>query len=411
MSNQCRPAFFTRLILLSTWMLFSINASAQQGPTKGLRITDVNPGGPAAEAGMQSTDVIVMYGDAQVVDAASYFVARERYQKSSQGKIEITYWRGRDKAVAQVLPGTLGIRFDDFNPGAYELEALMQRLNAMIEAPAYLTEAQAARASQSRAKLLDEIEAAIQKASGEGLLTPAQILVARINAIPDDSPAPAIERQSAMLKELMANQTRGFIEWISYEVFFKHKRYRAAVSSYQKVLETNRADAGSRLNLGIAYNHLEMFAEAETAADYALKQYGGLTQHGYVVAFQVKAGAALGLREFAKAADYAQQSFEVDPPSGYPMLLWLLAAAQTGDMGKFYDAVTASQKRLPSDYSISRARIDMLEAYVLFKNGQLEKAQTLARKWATDETNATYWQQFPSGADVVKVSKQLVSQK
>src|SRR6185436_2773273 len=120
-------------------------------------------------------------------------------------------------------------------------------------------------------------------------------------------------------------------------------------------------DANSRLNLGIAYSHLDMFAESEVAADYALK--GDLNEHGYVVAFQVKAVAALGLREFPKANKYAEQSFNLSGSTSYLMLLWELAAAQSGDLEKFYEATAAAEKKLPKESADLRYLSDVLEAY------------------------------------------------
>jgi len=151
------------------------------------------------------------------------------------------------------------------------------------------------------------------------------------------------------------------------------------------------------------------FAEAENAADYALKE-SGLSQHGYVVAFQVKAMAALGLREFPKAINYAEQGFSTGPGSPYLMLLWQLAAAQTGDLDKFYEAIAAIEKRLPKEFAESRPLTDVVEAYVLSKNGQAEKAQALARKWAGNPANGNYWRRYPTGEEVVKVWKQLQGQ-
>jgi tetratricopeptide (TPR) repeat protein len=258
--------------------------------------------------------------------------------------------------------------------------------------------------------LIEEIDAAIKKATLDGSLTPAQILVARINAIPDDAPAAATQAQSALLTELISTQPRSFIDYLGYDVFFKHKRNRAAVVCFKSTLEARPGDANARLNMGIAFEHLQMFAEAEGAADYVLKEDTGLTEHGYVVAFQVKAVAALGQREFAKAMDYADQAFRLNPSSTYLMSLWQLAAAQNGDLDKFYEVVAANEKALPQDYARLRSRTNAVEAFLLFRKNEIEKAQALVRKsLGTDrgDSDATYWGQYPTGEDIVKVWKQL----
>lgn len=401
---------FCKLALLSALISCALNTKAQDTPKVGLRILEVNPNSLAHQAGLQPMDIIVRYGDVAVVDAASYFVARDQYLKPSPVKVEVDYWRGNQRSTAMVPSGVLGIRFSEYNPAAFPLEASMQRLNASIEVEDNIAETLTGRSTgPSRDKLAADVEAAITKAAAEGVLTPAQILVDRISAIPDDAPAPAIERQAELLKELISTEPRSFTDYLAYEIFFRHKRFRAAVVCFNRTLEVNRLDANSRLNLGIAYSNLGMFAEAENAADYALKE-SGLSQHGYVVAFQVKAMAALGLREFPKAINYAEQGFSTGPGSPYLMLLWQLAAAQTGDLDKFYEAIAAIEKRLPKEFAESRPLTDVVEAYVLSKNGQAEKAQALARKWAGNPANGNYWRRYPTGEEVVKVWKQLQGQ-
>jgi tetratricopeptide (TPR) repeat protein len=236
--------------------------------------------------------------------------------------------------------------------------------------------------------------------------------VARINAIPDDSSPADIEKQSELLKELISTQRFGFVDYLSYEVFFKHKRYRAAVPCFKKTLEGRPTDANVRLNLGIAYWHLQKYAEADAAADYALQQTGGLTQHGYVVAYQVKASAALGNREFARAFDYADQAARLDPSSTYIMCLSAFAGAASGDLTKFNEIMRAFEKSLPTEYARLRPRLDAVEAFILMKNGQVEKARMLASKsigTVDPDANAKYWLQFPTGEDVMTAWKQLLA--
>jgi tetratricopeptide (TPR) repeat protein len=403
------PNWLTRLVLPLAVIFCALNIQAQDGPKVGLRILDVNPNSLAQQAGLQATDIIVKYGDVPVLDAASYFVARDQYLKPSGTKVEVDYWRGNQRSTAIVSSGTLGIRFSEYNPAAFQLEAVMQRLNAAIEVTPNPANPAPNVLNQSRDRLVADVEAAIDKAAADGLLTPAQLLVARISAVPDDGPPAAIEKQAELLKELISTQPRSFTDYLGNEVFFRHKRYRAAVPCFKRTLEASPLDPNTRLNLGIAYSNLNMFAEAETAADYALKE-SNLNQHGYVVAFQVKAGAALGLREFGKAVNYAEQGFNLSGGSPYLMLLWELAAAQTGDLDKFYEATAAIEKKLPKESAESRPFTDVVEAYVLSKNGQFDKAQALVRKSNGNPLNATYWRRYPTGDEIVKVWKQLQGQ-
>ncbi len=93
------------------------------------------------------------------------------------------------------------------------------------------------------------------------------------------------------------------------------------------------------------------------------------------------------------------------------MSLWQLSAAQTGDLQKFYQVIEASEKTLPTEYANRRGRADAVEAYILVKNNQIEKARQLAGKWnETDklDSNARYWKRYPTGEEIVKCWKELL---
>jgi len=411
-------------LFLSALLLLSMNVSAQQErtvagistnevpPQVGLRVLKVEPGTPAEEAGLQYMDVISKYGDYQIVDASSYFAAREAYAEFLESKVVLVYWHGRERVATQVKPGRLGIEFNEYNVVAYKIDSLMQALNVLIELPDYYVESQiAAGALQSREKIVAEILAAIDQAETKASLTPAQILVAKINAILDDSPATEIEKQADLLKELVTNQPRGYTDYLGYNIFFKHRRYRAAAACFKRSLEAEGEDVSTRLNLGIAYYKLRMFDEADASADQGLKD-SSLSEHGNAVAYEIKANAALGHRDFAKALDFAEKAFQVKQPSRYGMSLWQLAAAQNGDLQKFYEVVRATEKALPKEYATRRDSIDAVEAYILARNGQREKARALARKWVGNEKleNPGDWRPLPSGEDILKVWKQLRAQ-
>ena len=417
--------FFGLALLLSLLVLLSMTVCAQQDrsvagistkaepPRVGLRVIRTEYGTPAEEAGLQFMDVISRYGNYQIVDASSYFTALEAYEKFPDAKVEMVYWHNREQVVTWVKAGRLGIEFNEYSVVAYQLDGLMQLLDLTIEAPDYFVESQvAAGKMQPREKVLSQLLALIDRAQIDGSLSPAQILVAKIKAIPDDAPPAEIEKQAELIKDLVTNQPRGYTDYLGYGTFFEHKRYRAAAACFRRLLEANPDDVSTRLNLGVAYSRLGMFDEADAAADYGLK-HPGLTARGHAVAYQVKANAALGRRDFSKALDFAEKAFQADPSSDYFMALWQFAAAQAGDVQKFYEVVEATEKALPKAYETLRGRTDILEACVLFRNNQSDKARSLALKWAGKEnllTNSRYWRKYPSGDDVLKVWKQLLSQ-
>ena len=115
---QPRMKFFQALFLSSS-VLLSINASAQQersvagvnnreeAPKVGLRVLKVEFATPADEAGLQFMDLISKYGNYQIVDASSYFAAREAYAKAPDSKVEMVYWHNGERVATWVKPGRL----------------------------------------------------------------------------------------------------------------------------------------------------------------------------------------------------------------------------------------------------------------------------------------------------------------
>ena len=80
----------------------------------GIRITQLEPGGAAAEAGVREGDYLLAVGEISVTDPEFGARFRERYARASEGS-PITL---RVRRVAQTL--TLGARLR-FNPGAYRI--------------------------------------------------------------------------------------------------------------------------------------------------------------------------------------------------------------------------------------------------------------------------------------------------
>lgn len=56
--------------------------ASERFPGKGLRIIEVYPGSAAERAGLKPMDLIFRYGEFEIVDDASYFAARDAYEKS-----------------------------------------------------------------------------------------------------------------------------------------------------------------------------------------------------------------------------------------------------------------------------------------------------------------------------------------
>src|SRR5260370_18370606 len=113
----------------------------------------------------------------------------------------------------------------------------MQNLNSHLQLSEYFVEAEIAKGTmQPREKLLADIRAVVDKAILDRTLTPAQILVAKINMTPDDAPAAEIEKQSQMLKERTSTQPQTFTTYLGYDIFFDHQRNRPPIECFQRRL-------------------------------------------------------------------------------------------------------------------------------------------------------------------------------
>ena len=94
MRTPVKLNIFTINLLLIGLALATMSARAQtesalagvstkeEPPKVGLRVLSVEPGGRGDEVGLQTMDVIARYGNFEIVDASSYFAAREAYENS-----------------------------------------------------------------------------------------------------------------------------------------------------------------------------------------------------------------------------------------------------------------------------------------------------------------------------------------
>ena len=125
--------------------------------------------------------------------------------------------------------------------------------------------------------------------------------------------------------------------WLGQDRFFENKHYRPAVECLKRHLEIHPDDVSIRLNMGVAYNNIGMFTEAEAAADYVLDNELPLAEHGYVVAYGVKAIVALSRGDYAKTISLSEKAFELEQGQS-DIARVMFAAAQTGDVQKVTEA-------------------------------------------------------------------------
>lgn len=399
-------AFATKPVAAQSIYTSASRVSNERFTGKGLRITEVYPGSPADRAGLKFMDVIFRYGEFQIVDDASYFTARDAYEKSPEATVDIMVWRDGKVITKTVDSGRLGMETNEYSQVHYQFTSLMDSVNSMREIPEYLREREfkdTFTPDKSPQKIIEQAQAVIDRGEQEGTLTPAQVLVARIYMIFDDASREEIQKQSALLKQLIDTQPPSFIHVLGNDLFFEKKRYRAAIECFKQHLKLHPNDLMIRAHLGNAYYHLGMFAEAETAADYALADEAALSGDVQSHAYNIKAMTALSRQEYSKAVAFGEKAFEMDN-CHCDISLVMLAAAETGDLAKFEEASHKAVERLPEEFAKRKLQLAAVEALALVKAGKHDQAIELIRNWKdTDRVEGrlkAYWKIYPGGADV-----------
>ena len=381
-------------------------ASNERFTGKGLRIIEVYPGSPADRAGLKFMDVIFRYGEFEIVDHASYFVARDAYEKSPEATVDIMVWHDGKVIKKTVESGRLGVETNEYNAVHYDFTSLMDSVNSMRAVPEYMREREfkdTFTPDKSPEKIIEQARAVIDRGEQEGTLTPAQVLVARIYMTFDDASREEIQKQSELLKQLIDTQPPSFIHMLGNDLFFEKKRFRAAIECFKQHLKLHPDDFSIRVNLGFAYNQVGMFAEADTAADYALADDAKLGGQNRYTAYNVKANAALSRQEYSKAIAFGEKAFEIEN-CHCDFSLVMLAAAETGDLVKLKETEQKFQDKLLEDFEKRKLQVAAVEALALVKSGKRDQAIELVRKWEeTDRVEGrlkSYWKIYPGGSDV-----------
>lgn len=385
--------------------------SGQSPPKRGLQITQVFPKSPAETAGLRTMDVITTYGDFEIADDAGFFAAKNYYQEKHIPTVEIVVWRGLTRMSAQVRSGWLGVSSKDYDKTSQEFMSLMMDINAQRELPQYMIDSGVYKFQGSQAQDLLKAKELIDQAERDGTLTPAQILLYRIYMILDDAPSADQQRLEDLLRELIASQPRNYIEMLGSDKFFKDKRYRAAIACFKEHLKTSGDDVSIRLNLGVAYNKLGMYNEANGAADYVFQHKLGLSEYGQSVGYSVKATASLGLKDYGTSIEYAKKAFEIEPRF-YTVSLIQLAAAETGDLQLLETTIQQFRRTAPEEYEKMLIYSDAAKAYALNKANQTAAARKIVKRWGDLESAEgkviDYWRIVPHGTEVSKTFGELM---
>ena len=404
-------SWFRLCVLVTLVLTLAVQLQAQEltaeqrPPQQGVRVIEVDPGSQEDRAGIQVMDLLTKYGEFTVTDFSTYYKAREAYFKQPDKKVQLELWRGRTRLTVQVFPGTWGMDTNEFNPVAYQLDAVLKSLALDQQIPDYKRDVEFKDHFQreSTDKKLAKAKAMIDDAEAQGTLTPAQILVARISVIPNDAPEEDLKKQDALLAEFISNQPREYI-WHLGEHFRERDLYRPAKALLKQYLMTDPDDVSIRLNVGYVNMQLGLWSEAEAGADLVLSKPEDLSEHGLFVAFQQKARGALNRGDYKTAIEFAQKAFDLEPVN-LELVVIQLAAAATGDMAKLNEVSRKYKELLPEDYERNKLQIDAVEALALAKGGQDELARAVVARWKQkDRVEGRiryYWRRYPGGSKVI----------
>src|SRR6476469_754619 len=165
------------LVLTSSACVLGQNPIEQRrNPGHGVRVIEVNPEGQAAQAGIQTMDLLSKYGKFDLVDHSTYFKAREFYLRNPKVKVKLEFWRGQDRTVIEVFPGPLGIDTNEYNPVGYQLDAFLKQAEILRHIPAFMQQVEFKEAFEKEGigEILAKAKTLLDQAEGEGTLTATQ---------------------------------------------------------------------------------------------------------------------------------------------------------------------------------------------------------------------------------------------
>jgi len=376
----------------------------EKQPERGLRVTGVHPNSPASGAGIRPMDVITKYGGFEILDDAGFWAAKDNSERAGNRTVEIAVWRAGHSWTAEVRAGWLGIDSVDNDQVSEAFWKYMTQINTMRQLAEYTHDREfRGQFMQPPTQILNDATALLDSAERQGKLTPAQLQLYRIYLILDEASSEDQAQQAALLESFIASQPLSYVRFVGDEKFFKDKRYRPAIRCFIEHLKTSPDDVSVRLNLGFAYRQIGMYKEAASAADYVFDHKLAMSDYGLHVAYSVKAGAALGLKDYETSIKFGQMAF-VLRPQVYTISLAELAAAQIGDVSTVDKCIQSFKDALPAKYVDFKLQMDAVRVYALTKANRRAEALQVVQSWKhldiAQGRIVGYWRGVPDGMDV-----------
>jgi tetratricopeptide (TPR) repeat protein len=384
------------------------NSKFDQSLLSGIKVIDIYRDCGAREYGLKDWDIIFKYGDKKIIDQASYFMARKAYKSSSDKTIQLGINRKGQLLTLKIPKEELCINFKDENIQLEAFYDLMSDYNRNSSLECFGLpdpEAEPSRTTKNRA---ENILAYSEK---HKLISDAQLLVAKIAMIPDNGNEADDERRYALLEQLFANYPISFILTAGQENLFERCRFKAAIECFKTYLKHNPKNESVWLNMGVAYNNLQMYDKAQETVDYVLDNKLPLSPYGYSVALRVKALSEMGKKNYRSTIAYVQKGLMLSP-SLYQVNLWLLATAKIGDIKQFQILKGVYKKSWSEDYVKNEKYVDAVEVYLLVKDRRIEEARAIANRWKAEQNISRklkmYWYDYPGGQEIVDIFNEVM---
>jgi tetratricopeptide (TPR) repeat protein len=416
MFKYCRPLLLLFTILLSTST--ALRAQEQEEPKypgRGVRVIEVEPNGQAQKAGLQVMDLLTKYGKFTVIDHSSYYKAREFYLKNPDQKVKLELWRGRERLMPSVFPGTIGMDTNECCAVPYQWDSILQSINAWIHVPPYQLNVEFKEEHENRGLDKDLVKGRelIDGAEAEGTLTPTQILVARINMILDNAPEQELKKLDELLDQFIRSQPAEYIGYLGQHLIDK-SHHRPARTLLKQYLLTDPDNRWVRMEVGYASFQLCDWNDAEAAADIVLANPGDLEEVDLWGAYEQKAAGAINRGDYDTGVTFAEKAFEISHHQ-FALLMVEFAYALSGNVEKFHDLSRRHKQAFPEEFETFKFQTDAAEALALSLSGQDALAREIVARWTQkDRAEARlkyFWKDFPHGAKVAENWSRLAAMK
>ena len=332
------------------------------------------PAGSSAEAfGLVQYDLLIKIGDIETTDSNSYYGARDFYSRQSL-PTAIVLWRAGRQMTLQ------GQIKSPFGPSVVEYDYVLESIFDLLDGGD-----------------LKSAKALIERAETQKLLTPKNLLIAKLIAGPD-VPVDASEDRTRMANELRSMVERPNLDQFdTWTKFYEHGAQNVAAYILEKYVAENPNATNEKINYGLSLARANRNDEADAVADYYLSpkptpvgsiarniNWFGLYNVHWIrsITAQNRGNLEEGWNQFiqAFACSYNHNNDDV--------MHLLFIAAKLRDPVRF-DVARQFAKILPSPDVVPY--LDSLDAFLLSDKDETRAKQIVAK-----------WRSKPEESDILK---------